>query len=101
MTEVSSWFVRADEEHEGAQIDLVIDRRDRIINLCEMKFSLDEYVIDKDYEAQLRRKIERFRECTKTKRALHLTMITTYGVKNNMYSGRVQSQVTMNDLFLC
>ena len=101
LTEVSSWFVRADEEHEGAQIDLVIDRRDRVINLCEMKFSLDEYVIDKDYEAQLRRKIERFRKSTKTKKALQLTMITTYGVKNNTYSGRVQSQVTMDELFLC
>lgn len=99
LTEVSAWFVRVDAQNDGAQIDMVIDRRDRVINLCEIKFSLDEYVIDKDYEAQLRRKIERFRECTKTKKALHLTLISTYGIKNNMYSSRVQSQVTMEDLF--
>ncbi len=79
---------------------MLIDRRDRIINICEIKFSIDEYVIDRDYELKLRRKIERFSECTKTNKALFLTMITTCGVKKNMYSGRIQSEVTMDDLFV-
>lgn len=100
---VSSWFhklAEGEKRTRGAQIDLIIDRRDRIINLCEMKFSINEFSIDKDYDAVLRNKIETFREDSKTKKALQLTMITTYGVKRNMYSNRVQSEVVLDDLFL-
>lgn len=57
------------------------------------------FEITNDYDKVLRNKIERFREETKTKKALHLTMITTYGVKQGKYSGLIQSQVTMDDLF--
>lgn len=60
---------------------------------------IDEYEINKEYEKKLRNKIESFRDYTATKKALHLTMITTYGVKNNMYSDKVQSQITLDDLF--
>lgn len=99
LTEISTWNTKGDEEHEGAQIDLLIDRRDKVINICEIKFYSDEVQINKDYEAKLRRKIESFREQTNTKKALQLVMITTYGVKQNMYSNKVHSQVTMDDLF--
>ena len=99
LSQESSWFVQGDEENEGAQIDMLIDRRDRVINICEMKFSSDEYSIDKDYDQNLRRKINRFAEVTGTKKALKLTFITTYGVKMNMYSQRITSQVTLEDLF--
>ena len=103
LSEYSSWFCRPDETYgpddRGAQVDLVIDRMDRVINLCEMKFSSGEYEIDKDYEMNLRNKIERFRTTTNTRKALHLTMVTTFGVKRNKYSGIVQSQVTIDDLF--
>lgn len=95
----SSWFVQADEEHDGAQIDMLIDRNDRVINLCEMKFTNDEYEIDKDYDLNLRRKINRFKEVSGTRKTIFLTMITTYGVKKNMYSNNVQSQVRLKDLF--
>ena len=64
-----------------------------------MKFSIKEFAIDKDYEAVLRNKIETFREESKTKKALQLTMITTYGVERNMYSNRVQSEVRLDSLF--
>ena len=87
------------KQTRGAQIDMLIDRRDNIINICEMKFSQSEYVIDIDYDAKLRNKMETFRKETKTKKALHLTMITTYGVKEGKYSNRIQSQVTLDDLF--
>ena len=100
--EVSAWFHKTPEGEErkrGAQIDLLIDRRDRVINICEMKFSIKEFAIDKDYEAVIRNKIETFREESKTKKALQLTMITTYGVERNMYSNRVQSEVVLDDLF--
>jgi len=66
----SSWFVKADKKlgTAGTQIDLIIDRRDRVINLCEMKFSLSEYAIDKDYDEKLRKRIETFRKNLKTKK---------------------------------
>jgi hypothetical protein len=80
-------------------IDLIIDRRDNTINLCEMKFSSDQFTIDTDYEAELRYKISTFAQETKTKSAIHLTMVTTYGVKKNANSGIVQSEVTIDDLF--
>ena len=64
-----------------------------------MKFSANEYEIDKDYEKKLINKIESFRKETCSKKALHLTMVTTYGIKQNSHSGRVQSEVTMDDLF--
>ena len=78
---------------------MLIARRDHVINICEMKFSQSEYTIDKDYELQLRNKVGAFREATGTHDALHVTMITTYGVKPNSHSGIVQSQVTLDDLF--
>lgn len=98
LCECSSWFSRK-TEGRNAQIDLLIDRRDRVINVCEIKFSMAPFTISKDYDMALRNKIETFRQESKTRKALHLTMITTYGVKQNMYSGIVQSQVTMDDLF--
>ncbi len=84
---------------EGAQIDLLIDRRDQTINLCEMKFSQREFEITKQYDERLRERKESFRAQTKTLKALHQTFVTTYGVKKNMYSGNVQSEVLLDDLF--
>jgi hypothetical protein len=81
------------------QIDMLIDRRDQVINLCEMKFSLSEFEIDKQYDEHLRRRRELFRNFTSTKKSLYITMITTYGIKQNIYSGDVQSEVTGEDLF--
>ena len=78
---------------------MLIDRRDKVINICEMKFAVNEYEIDKDYEKKLINKIECFRKETGSKKALHLTMVTTYGIKQNSHSGRIQNEVTMDDLF--
>lgn len=98
LSEDSVWYSTA-EDGDGAQIDLLIDRRDRVVNLCEMKFSINPFTIDKAYDLQLRNKLAAFRQETQTRKALHLTMVTTYGVKRNMYSGLVQSEVCMDDLF--
>ena len=95
-TDVSSWISRG--EGSGAQIDLVIDRADRVINLCEIKFAKGPFEIDRSYDLALRGKIEVFRNETKTRKALHLTMITTYGVKPGKYAGLVQSEVNMDEL---
>lgn len=101
ISEEYIWFSKGDEElgTSGAQIDLLIERRDRVINICEIKFASNEYVIDKDYNLKLRNKLEAFRTESSTKYGLQLTMITTYGVKKNKYSGLVGNQVTLEDLF--
>ena len=79
---------------------MVIDRRDRTINLCEIKYTSDEYAITGEYEEKLRKKIRVFREATGTRKALQLMMITTYGVKRNAHSSLVQVQLKMDDLFV-
>lgn len=84
---------------QGTQIDLLIDRRDQVINICEMKYANDVYFIDKDYEDRLRRRLSTFQHLTRTRKALHLTFITTYGLSRNTHSGNVQTEVTMGDLF--
>ena len=88
-------------EGKGAQIDLLLESKaSRTDYVCEMKFSQSEYAIDKEYEMQLRNKLGAFRDATGTHDALHVTMITTYGVKQNSHSSIVQSQVKLDDLFL-
>lgn len=82
-----------------AQIDLVIDRKDQVVNLCEMKFSIDKFTINKTYHENLRRKISVFREATATRKAIFLTMLTTYGLEENAYSGIAQNSLTMQVLF--
>ena len=99
LTAESAWSVPKTDEHNGAQIDMLIDRRDRVISICEIKFASEEYTITKDYEEKLRNKIGVFRTVTKTKKALQLVMITTYGVQKNMYSNRIQNEVVLDDLF--
>ena len=98
-TEVSSWRLGASEHQKGAQIDLVIKRADRIIHLCEMKFSKAEYHLSEAYEQQLRERMELFRMATKTKLSLVNTFVTTYGVADGKHHSIVHSEVTMNQLF--
>ena len=101
ISEQSTWYIKPDKDSiaRGAQIDMLIARRDRVINICEMKFSQNEYTINEDYEMQLRNKLGAFRDITRTHDALLITMVTTYGIKPNNHSSIVQSQVTMDDLF--
>lgn len=99
LSEESSWYVKGDKEIHGAQIDLLISRRDHVTNLCEIKFSTGEYVIDKDYDLKLRNKIEAFRRDTSYKGTIQLVMITTFGLKKNQYSSLIQNQIVLNDLF--
>lgn len=94
----SSWRSRTSEN--GAQIDLVIDRRDQVINLCEMKFSIHPFLIDKKYDEILRNKIGCFKTETKTRKSVFLTMVTTFGLQQNDYRGLVQNSILMDDLFV-
>ena len=82
------------------QIDLLIDRADEVINICEIKYVSDKYVIDSEYEERLRHRASLFRTVTKSKKAIQHTFITTYGVVQNLHSGIMQSEVTMDDLFV-
>lgn len=97
QTEVSPWKSR--KEKDGAQIDMVISRADRVINICEMKFCEDDFSINATYDKNLRHKLSTFMEETKCRCSLHLTLVTTYGLKHNEYSGRIQSIITLEDLF--
>ena len=99
LSNVYSWRKEADEMSDGAQIDLLIDRKDQVINLCEMKYSLSEYAIDAEYEQKLRNKKSTFINATNTRKAVHLTMVTTFGIKTNAHSGIVQNEITLEDLF--
>ena len=97
-SEISSWVSQNSEK--GTQIDLLIDRKDNVITVCEMKFSNDEYEITKSYSNDLRNKLNLFKSESKTRKTLFLAMITTFGIKTNQYSlGLVQNSITMNALF--
>jgi hypothetical protein len=95
---VSGW--RSKIADDGAQIDLLINRNDNIINLCEMKYANKEFVITKIYDANLRNKRAAFIEETMTRKTVHLTLVTTYGIKHNEYWNNIQSEVTLDDLFV-
>ena len=83
----------------GAQIDLLIDRSDGIIDLCEMKYSKEPYSISGDYEKQLLRKKKVFSQVTKTRKAIHIVMVATAGLAHNAHFGEIQNEVDLDDLF--
>jgi uncharacterized protein len=96
----TTWQKKGNAKTKGTQIDLIIDRRDRIINLCEIKFSINPFTITKAYDLALRNKVAVFKETTKTNKAVFCTMITTYGLVQNEYSRSIiQNEITMDDLF--
>ena len=98
ITNTSSWY--STDKVPKAQIDLLINRRDQVINLCEIKFSINPYLIDKKYAEELRNKIGTFKEQSKTKKSIFLTMITSFGLQKNEYStSLVQNSLTFDDLF--
>ena len=99
QAEVYPWRTGGEGKTDGAQIDMLIDRADRVMNVCEIKFSRSEFEIDKNYEADLRRKVDAVLEHAKNRRTPIMTLITTYGLKYNMYSSRIQKVVLMDDLF--
>ncbi len=94
------WHHPGNDEIEGSQVDLLIDRADEVINLCEIKFSGQPYTITKSYAQKLRRRIGSFQHLTKTRKALFLTMIVSQGLTSNKYSlEMVQNVIELDDLF--
>jgi len=95
LTEQSAWYHRAaDSTDSGAQIDLVIDRPDNVLNLCEMKYSDDPWIIDKRYAGVLRNRAQIFRNVTGTRKSLFNTFVTVRGVAPGMY----KSELVANDI---
>lgn len=92
-----AWRIK--DLEQGAQIDLVIDRADNTINLCEMKFSVGVFSIDKGYEMNLRNKLMRFMSCSSKHKSVQLTFVTTYGIERNSHSSIVNNEVILDDLF--
>ncbi len=100
-TEINSWYVKGDREKgiHGAQIDLLIVRKDQVINLCEMKYSNTEYVITSGDDEKMRNRVADLTKVTGTRYAIYPTLLTTYGLADNVYAGDIQAVVTLDDLF--
>lgn len=95
--ETKEYAWRSKKTSPGAQIDLLIDRNDGIINICEMKYSDKEYVITKDVESDLIHKRDAFRDEESPNKALHITIISASGVKNNKYMAVAQKIISGED----
>ena len=100
-SEVFSWSCRGDAEKGvyGAQIDLMIVRRDQVINLCEMKFSGKEYTVTAKTDEEIRRKEADFLAATGTRYAIHVILVTPYGIADGSYAGQIQNVITADELF--
>jgi AAA+ ATPase superfamily predicted ATPase len=95
----SAWSIKGDKENDGTQIDLLIDRDDNIVNLCEMKFLKDKFTINKSYDEKLRSRTQMLIDRLPKRAIVHLTLITSYGLKYNEYSGEIQKLLTLDSLF--
>ena len=97
----ASFFKKGTQEEKGAQIDLLIDRNDQVINIIEVKFYNKEFTITKEYAKRLQQKKWVFEETTKTRKLSMLTLITTFGLKHNQHSlGLIEQVLSLDDLFL-
>lgn len=105
LTGVCSWYcpkqkpTTESEGHKGGQIDLIIDRVDGIINLCEMKYGTRPYAMTAAYAKEMDDRRELFRLKTKTPKALHITLVSPHGLAQNAHASTIQSQITADDLF--
>ena len=97
-TRQSVWSKRADDE-DGTQIDLLIERNDHVVNMCELKFFNKDFIVDKDYHKVLVNRQGLLEEAIPRGMIVHSTLVTTYGLKYNEYSGDFDNVITMEDLF--
>ena len=97
-TEYYSW--RSNDPNQRAQVDLIIERADRLINLCEIKYSATTYTIDKSEDLKLRIRQAAFVDQTETRYGIMPTFITTYGLTPNGYASNILNSVVIDDLFI-
>lgn len=99
-SEASSFVHRGNADYPGLQVDLVLDRKDHVINLFEMKFYHEPWLLTKSDASTLREQISRFKALSKTNKQVFLTAVTPFGLQRNEHSiGLIDSEVTMDDLF--
>jgi hypothetical protein len=101
VTNVYSWRIGPSCEgaRDGAQIDMLIDRADNMVNICEMKYSKKEYVVTQDDSASLANMAERFSETVGSAKSISLTMITVNGIAKTAYWSDIHNSITAEDLF--
>ena len=99
QTDMCSWHFAGDEDTPGAQIDMLIARRDKVINLCEMKYSTYDYEITPKYSRELRERCATFKSVTKTRHSLHTTLITPCGLKQNANTAVISQTIVLDNLF--
>lgn len=99
FTRHNSWKFRGNDAMQGIQIDMLIDRADQIIHLCEAKFTKENFVINNQYADQLRLKKTIFKQATETKKAVFTTLLTTYPAIKNKYYAEIEHEITMACLF--
>ena len=100
FTTNSSWMFKGNDTLPGAQVDMIIDRADQTINLCEAKFTRENFAVTKSYSDQLRMKKSVFKEATQTKKIIFTTLLSTFpAIKNQHYLGYIDNEVTMEKLF--
>lgn len=97
--EASPWTLRGTEERAGMQIDLILERGDRVVNLCEMKFSVSEFEVDKAYEMKLRNRLQTIQKMISRRQSVQMTLVTTFGLRHGVHSGIFQQTVVADDLF--
>ncbi len=99
-TEAGSYIQKAGNENKGMQVDMLIDRADNIINVCEMKFYDAPFTITKRYAVELRNKRAMVRMVAPFKKSIFITMVTCFGIQENSYATElIQNQVRAVDLF--
>ena len=99
ITSQSNWIVPGSENEAGMQIDLLINRNDNIVNMCEMKFYHEDFTVNGEYNKKIASRANKLHEDLPKKYAVHSTLITTYGLTYNEYSGAFQQVITLEELF--
>ena len=97
---MSMWIKEKTIDSEGTQIDLLIDRADNVVNICELKFYSGEFSVDYNYEEKMRTRDRLVMEKISKKKVVRNTLVTTYGLKKNTYSGVFTNVITLEDLFV-
>ena len=100
LTEEFAWMKAGNDDEQGSQIDLVIYRKDKTVNLCEMKFCEAPYALDKDEDLKLRTRLKNFRESLASPSySIQLTLVSSFGLAKGKYASTFQNEVTLDDLF--
>lgn len=99
ITSQSNWIVPGNEDEPGMQIDLLINRNDNVVNMCEMKFYNEDFAVSGEYYKKIASRVNKIHEELPKKYAVHSTLITSYGLAYNEYSGAFQQVITLENLF--